>query len=134
MHYSSDERSFDMIKDGFYCPKIESHLYHSDAFDKPWVQIDLGNFYSIKCIRIITRDKAVYIDHGFNQVEIRFGNFSGESSISSNVLLKTVKSPDFNTIIEICPKVNIFGKFLFFQSIQSGSHGLILPEVQILVK
>ena len=126
--------SLNSLNDGFYCPKIDSHLYYSQTVVNPWVQIDLRNYYSIKCVRIITRDKSVYEYNYFDNVEIRFGNFSGESSISSNTLVGTIKSSDFNTIIEICPKMNIFTKFLFFQRFSSNSTPLIIPEVQILVK
>ena len=122
-----------MIKDGFYCPNFESHIYHSISTLNPWIQIDLGNYYLIKCIGIITRG-ANYGSNWFNDIEIRFGNFSGESSINSNILLKTVKSPGFNTIIKICPKENFIGKFLFFKSIQTDPTYLAIPEVQILVK
>ena len=123
------------LNDGFYCPKIDSHLYYSQTVVNPWVQIDLRNYYSIKCVRIITRDKSINKNNNyFENVEIRFGNFSGKTSITSNTLVGSVKSIYFNTIIEICPQINIFAKFLFFQKISSNKTIMIIPEVQILVK
>ena len=120
-HYYSD------ANDGFFCPSFNGYNYHNSAGTIPWLRFDLQSYFNIKCVRISSAQNK------FDDVEIRFGNFSDINQWELNLLLGSSGTAQFNSFAEICVNYDLIGRYIFFKHYVIEQAAMNVGEVQITV-
>ena len=113
--------------DGFYCKKETDFIYHSTRSAQTWFQVDLNNVYTLKCVRVTTRDFSSY----FSDVEFRFGNESQVENYSKNHVIAFV-GPENGYRFEFCLNYQLAGRYLGLR--QHKNTWLLIGQIQITIQ
>ena len=119
--------STDRAIDGFHCRKENYFMYHSTQANPTFFQVDLKNVYTLKCVRVTTRE----VSSRFVDVEFRFGNESQGGNYRKNPVF-AVLGLENKVDFEFCLDYPIVGRYLGLR--QNKNTWLLIGEIQVTVQ
>ena len=121
--------SVDSVKNGFFCDTGKMHYgYISNSNDEGWMQIDLKEYYTLKCLKM-------FAGNAFCNIEFRFGNYSKTEDWSRNVFLAYSKKGLKRSVVEYCFDRPVVGRYVHLESKKDiGKDFIQIGEIQVLVK
>ena len=99
------------------------------------MQVDLGDYFFLKCIRIPIRSTTIWSTANFEDLQFRFGNKSqGEEFTENPVIIDKTESGQEDTIFEFCLSSPFGGRYLLIHEKRSANDYIIIGEIQILIE
>ena len=92
------------------------------------MQIDLINYFNLKCIRILVIELTVYPE--FKYLEFSFGNKSRNEELTENLFIFKTGDGHKGKVFEYCLDHPLVGKYIQIDNKITNIH---LGEIQILV-
>ena len=121
--------SVDSVKDGFFCDTGKMYYGYTSSYNREgWMQIDLKEYHTLKCLKI-------FAGGAFCNIEFRFGNYSKTEDWSRNVFLAYSKEGLNGTVVEYCFDRPVVGRYVHLESKKEiGKDFIQIGEIQVLVK